>query len=239
MRAARLVRGLAICGTGVLAVLTLSGCLSLTANLAIDSDAKTTGAFAIGLQKQAASMLGIKNLGAFTSGINSPDATEGAGDLLSTSDCAASETDDEFVYTCTLTDADLSADGNPWTVTKNGNTITFSMVNKGASDDSASDLLQGGSLGQLTVNVSFPGEVTSITGEHVTQDSDTSVSIAAPLSDSVDVTVTSKASGHGGYSIALLLILVAAAAIAVGVFLVVHRRREQTPPPTDTPAPTA
>ena len=228
---ARRARVIGVSAIGALAVLALSGCLSMTANLTIDSAAKTTGTFAIGLEKQAASMLGMQDLDTFKSGITSPDVSEGTGDLLSTGDCVASETDTEFVYTCTLTDQDLSAAGNPWTVTKADNTITFRMVNQAASSDAGTDLLQGGSLGDLTVNVTFPGEITSVSGAQVTKESDTSVSIVAAVTDAVDVTVTSKANGSGGgYSTLLLVILVAAAVIAVVAFLVIHRRREKMPP---------
>lgn len=230
----RLSRVLAAGAVGALAVLTLSGCLSMTANLSIDSDAQTSGTFAIGLQKQAASLLGMKDLDTFTSGITSPDVSEGSGDLLSTGDCVASETDAEFVYTCTLTDQDLTTPDNPWTVTKSDDTITFHMVNQATSAEATDELLQGGALGDLTVNVTFPGEITSVTGDHVTKNSDTTITVAGSLSDAVDVTVTSKATGSGGGTSKVLLIIgiavLALIVIALVVFLAVRRKGSTTPP---------
>ena len=71
----------------------------MTADLNIDSDAKASGTLAIGLQKQAASMLGMTDLDSFSSGITS-EGSDAAGSVLSTGDCTPSETDAEYVYTC-------------------------------------------------------------------------------------------------------------------------------------------
>ncbi len=229
---------------GTVAVLTLSGCLSMTANLTIDSEAQTSGSFAIGLEKQAASMLGMTDLDTFASGIKSPDVSSGSGDLLSTGDCAASESDTEFIYTCTLSDADLAGGDNPWTVTKNGDSITFHMVNTATQSDEGDDLLQGGSLGTLNVNVTFPGEITSMTGEFATKTSDTSVAISSSMSDSVDVTVISKSSGATSGTLIKVLLIAGIAVLAIIVivviaYLVVRRRSDDEPPAlatTETPA---
>lgn len=210
----RIMRGVAVAAIGGLTVLTLSGCLSMTANLSISPDAKTTGTFAIGLQKQAAGMLGMKDLDTFKSGITSPDLSEGSSGLLSGDECAASETDIEFIYTCTLRGDEPASGDIPWTVTKSGDVITFHMVNK-ASDTSDNELLQGGSLGDLTVDVTFPGTITSVTGDKVTKTSDTTITIKAPMSDPVDVTVTSEASTASSSSKVILIIGIIVLAIVV------------------------
>lgn len=229
----RRARGLGFAAAGVVAVLSLSGCLSMTANLTIDSEAQTSGTFAIGLQKQAAGMLGMKDLDTFSSGITSPDFSSGTGDLLTTSDCTASETDTEFVYTCGLSDADLTSTDNPWTVTKDGDSITFHMVNNATADQSADDLLQGGSLGTLVVNVSFPGEITSVSGEFVTKTSDTSITVTSALSDAVDVTVVSKSSDSGG-ALGTVIVIIAIAVVAIILialiaFLITRRKSDELP----------
>ena len=228
----RFVRGLAAAGAGALAILTLSGCLSMTANLAIDSDAMATGSFAIGVQKQAASLLGMTDIDAFTSGITNPETTGDTGDLLSTGDCAATETDAEFVYTCSFAATAFTSDGTPWTITKSGDVITFRLVNQSTATDSSSELLQGGSLGDLTVNVTFPGEITSVTGDNVTKSSDTSITIASSMTDAVDVTVTSKATGAGasGSTVGKILMIVGIVilviiVIALIAFLVMRRKK--------------
>lgn len=228
----RRTRGLAFAAAGVVTVLSLSGCLSMTANLTIDSEAQTSGTFAIGLQKQAAGMLGMKDLDTFSSGITSPDVSSGTGDLLTTSDCTASETDTEFVYTCALSDAELTSKDNPWTVTKDGDSITFHMVNQATAEQNTDELLQGGSLGALTVNVTFPGEITSVSGDFVTKKSDTSITVSAALSDAVDVTVVSKSSASGGMSTVIVIIAIAVIAIiliALIAFLVTRRKSDEPP----------
>ena len=245
-RERRFVRGLALVAAGGLAVLTLSGCLSVNAAVDINSDAKASGTFAVGVEKQAAQMLGMTDLAAFEAGLQNPDMTAGSGDLLS-GDCTSSETDTEFVYTCKFTDTDFSASGteNPWTITKDGDAITFTMVNEGSTgDDASADLLGGGSLGTITVNVTFPGEITSITGEKVTKTSDTSATVSAAASDPVNVTITSKSSGGGGGAIGKILLIAGIAllviiVIALIAFLVMRGRKSPPAAPAVAAAPAA
>ena len=240
-RTRRITRHLAVIGVAGVAVLSLSGCLSMTANLEVASDATADGTFAIGVQKQAATMLGLTDLAAFEAGIKDPSMTEGSGDLLNTGDCVASETDAEFLYTCTFTDAAFtSGEENPWTITASDDVITFTLVNE-ASSGEGSELLSGGSLGQLTVDVTFPGEITSIVGEQVTKNSDTSATISAPMTDAVNVTITSKTSGGGGAISTVLIIvgiaLLAIILIALVLFLVMRGRGKDTTVPAAAAAP--
>ncbi|MHB8795995.1 MAG: LppM family (lipo)protein [Candidatus Nanopelagicales bacterium] len=230
----RLGRGLVIATVGALAVASLSGCLSMTADLNIDSDAKASGTLAIGLQKQAASMLGMTDLDSFSSGITS-EGSDAAGSVLSTGDCTPSETDAEYVYTCAFSgQAFTDAADGPWTITKSGDAITFALVNAGTSGlaggEDAAQMTGGASMGDLTVTVAFPGEITSVTGSMAEQTSDTTATIKGPLADVFEVTIVSKATGAGGGGIAKVLlvvglILLAIIVIAVVVALVMRGRK--------------
>jgi hypothetical protein len=119
-------RALGIATGGVAALLVLTGCLSITADMKINSDAKGTGTFALSLQKQAAKLMGIEDLKSFSSGIKQ-DSTTGAGNMLSDAKCEPSETADNFVLTCTFTDAEFTKTDELWTVTKANNQIVFAM----------------------------------------------------------------------------------------------------------------
>lgn len=223
----RLIRGAVLGIAGLIGVVSLSGCLSMTADLTIDSDAKTTGTVAIGVDKQAASMLGMKDLNSFKAGITSQDAASAGSGMLAGEQCTATETDSQFVYTCTLTGSEAPSSDIPWTVTKSGDTITFHLVTKPSED--SSQLLDGGSLGDLKVDVTFPGAITSVTGDKVTKDSDTTITISAAMTDAVDVTVTSAATSGSSLGKILLIVGVVAAAvilIALVVFLIVRGSRK-------------
>ena len=229
-RRRRITRAIALAATSGLAVLTLSGCLSLTANLTVDSDAKATGDLALGLQKQAAGMLGMSDLATFEEGLQSEELTGDGGGVFESGQCTASETDTEFLYTCTFTDtAFATSEDGPWTITKDGDVITFRLVNEGSggTDDPAADML-GSSMGDMTVNVTFPGPIQSITGDGATKNSDTTATVKVPLSDPADITITSAASSGGGIGTILLIVglaLLAIIVIGIIVALVLRGRK--------------
>lgn len=254
-RSRRTFRALCVAGIGAATVLTLSGCFSVTADIAIDSDANTSGTVAVGFQKSAMSMLGMtfddfaKD---FADKLDDPSGTSGETDGFDPASCTPSETASEFVMTCDITGGS-GAIGEDFTVTKSGDTITLHMIKRGLGDLAGSggprlDDLFGGSgplsglgggnlpseLGDLlggagklmsgatyTVNVKFPGDITSITGEFVEQTSDTSVSISAALTQALDVSVTSNSrpGGRGidARTVVLILLIVAVAVLGLAV----------------------
>jgi hypothetical protein len=260
-RSRRNLRALSVAAMVSAAVLTLSGCLSVTADIAIDSDAITSGTVAIGLQKSTMEMLGVtfddfsKDI---TDKLKDPSETSGELDGIDPASCKTSQTASEFVMTCDITPGP-DAMGEDFTVTKNGDSIELHMSKKGLGDLAGSDSsdledlfgdagplsgLGGGDdptsrLGDLlggaerfmsgatfTVNVQFPGDITSITGEGVEQTSDTSVSISSALTDSLDVSVTSNATPGSRVDVrtvvlVLLIVAVAVLGLAVVALLVV------------------
>lgn len=237
-----LTRAIALTATGGLAVLTLSGCLSLTANLTVASDATASGDLALGLQKQAAGMLGMTDLAAFEEGLKSPELTGDAGGLFDSGQCTASENDTEFLYTCTFTDtAFATPDDGPWTITKDGDVITFRLVNEGSGDaEDPTAAMLGGSMGDMTINVTFPGAIQSITGDGVTKTSDTSATVKVPLADAADITITSAASSSGGIGTILLIVgLVLLAIIIIGIVIALVMRGRKSPGAAAIAAPAA
>ncbi len=101
-KVSRILALAAACG---LAVLTLSGCIKVNADLAIDSDATGSGTLSLELQKQAAILMGMTDLDAFESGLTSGDL--GGQGLGAFGTCETSETDEAFVYTCSFSGRDV------------------------------------------------------------------------------------------------------------------------------------
>jgi len=228
----RWTRALGLATGGVAALLLLTGCLSITSDMTINSDAKGTGTFALSLEKKAAQLMGITDLKSFASGIKQ-DSTPGAGSIMSDAKCDPSETADSFVFTCTFTNAEFTKTDELWTVTKANNQIVFAMKNSpssGADTSQLTDLLGGGSLGDITVNLTFPGPIQSVTGAGVTKNSDTTATVKGSMTDSFDVTITSATSSGPkiGLIIAIVVGLLLLAAIVIGLVLfLVHRSNKR------------
>jgi hypothetical protein len=215
-------------------LLTLTGCLSITSDLTINADATGSGTFTLGLQKQAASLMGMSDLKSFSSGITQQDMAKSESNLLASGDCKASETSTEFVYTCTFKDAAFTKEDELWTIKKVGNEIVFSMKNAGSSGADAgqmADLLGGSSLGDITVNVTFPGPIQQVSGTGATKTSDTTATVKGAMTDQFDVSITSAASSRPpigliiGAAVALLLLL---AIIVVLVLFLVRRGKKSS-----------
>jgi hypothetical protein len=242
-RARRATRSAVVAAIAGFALLALTGCLSIQGDVSINSDAKASGTFSIMLQKQAAKMMGMSDLSSFSSGITKQDAAATSGDILSAGTCEPSETADNFVYTCTFSNAEFSKEGELWTIKKDGSKIVFQMKNAGgaaaggADAGQASDLLGGSSLGDITVNVTFPGTIEQVTGAGATKTSDTTATVKGAMTDTIDVTIISAASSSApiGLIIGGILGLLLLAAIIVGLVLFLVRRGKKADAPADVP----
>jgi hypothetical protein len=220
----RLTRAAGLTAVAGLALMTLSACISVTADMTIDSEAKATGTLSLEFEKQAASFMGISSLDDFKGGISQDDT---AGSLASLTDCVASENDTAYVYSCTFADQEFTKSGEaPWTITKQGDTVVMTVVNEGQSADAGSTLGDA-SLGSISISATFPGPITEVTGEGATKTSDTTVKVEASLTDAVNVTVVSEASGAGPLKSVLLIvgIIVVVGLIALAVIVLLMRRR--------------
>jgi hypothetical protein len=230
--ALRATRSAAVAAIAGFALLALTGCLSIQAVVSINSDAKGSGTFSIMLQKQAAKLMGMTDLSSFSSGITKQDAAASSGDILSAGKCEPSETADNFVYTCTFSEAAFAKEGELWTIKKDGSKIVFQMKNAGgaaaggADAGQMNDLLGGSSLGDITVNVTFPGTIEQVTGAGATKTSDTTATVKGAMTDTIDVTITSATSSSApiGLFIGGIIGLLLLATIIVGLVLFFVRR---------------
>jgi hypothetical protein len=220
----------ALAGACALAVATLTGCLSINADVTISPDATGTGTFSFALQKQAASFMGITDLAAFEKTASSGDLS-GAG-AKELKDCKTSETDTDFVYTCSFDNQEFTTADGLWTITKEGNAIVFHVVSKAQGGTQASDataLLGDASLGDVTINVTFPGPITAVTGAGAEKTSDTTAKITGSMTDTIDVTITGDASSSMPLSTILVVVVALAVLALIIVVLVVLLMRRRKP----------
>jgi hypothetical protein len=229
----RTTRLLGLVGACALAVAALSGCLKLDADLTINADATASGTLDIEFQKEAAGFLGISDLASFEENFTGEEL---GADLGQFSDCTTSESDTAYVYSCTFEDEAFDSPDNPWTITKEGDLITLSVVNEGqSSEDDA--LLGDASLGSISVSATFPGPITAVSGDAAEKTSDTTATISGSLTDAIDASVTSEASSQAFSLSALLVVLLTLAVIALIVIVVVvmimrrRRAREEVDSP--------
>lgn len=235
-RPTRRIVGLAAACVG--ALLTLTACIDINADVTVNPDATGTGTFELVLQKQAAAMLGVTSADQLGSQI----AAEGSGGIPGMTDCTASETDAGYVYSCSFANETFTGSDGPWTITKSGETLVFAVRGNAAADatgDAADEpnLLGDTSLGTMTVKVTFPGPISQITGTGVEKTSDTTATISTDLGQSVDVSITAAASS-GGLALAPIIVVVVALlviALIVAVAVVMIRRRK--PAAAALPAP--
>lgn len=226
----------------------LTGCLNVTGNVTIASDASVSGTLGIALDKTMANTLGITNPDDLIAAMN--DQAQG-GDLTSfnCASWAGGETSTDYTATCTFEHKAMTDPAGPFTVSVSDDTITLHAVNKGSDLGNDSPLPAGASIGSMLITAHFPGSILSIS-PGVTKVDETTATFGGPVEKSFDQTITSKTSGGGGPiggSVLDFLVagaaLVLLAAIVVAVIAVVLSRRRKAPvsddpstwaPPTTT-----
>lgn len=211
--------------------LVLSGCLSVTTTMVVNSDATASGEFSIAVAREPAALLGISSADA----LNGALGESGQADFAASSDCVASEDDTFLRLTCPFENQAFN-DPTDWLqVQREGDSISIAVRNEGQQED-----LIDMPLGTLTFEVQTPGPIRSITGAYATQTADNAARVSASMSDKIDVLITSDATGSASLAwlpIAIgLAILVMLIAIVVLLVLLLKRRR---PAPQGTQAPAA
>lgn len=225
----------ALTGLAVLAVVTLSGCIKVDANVAINPDATASGTFAFELQRDAASFLGIGDLATFEQQIDEGALTDGQ-ELDSFQECVTGESDTGYTYTCTFANTAFSEPDGLWRIAKEGSTIVFTMASEGAGEDGAeaASMLGDAGMGSIDVTVEFPGTITAVQGDLVERTSDTTARVSASMMDTIDVTIRSEDGASQGGVAAIIVVAIAVGVVVlliVAVILLVMRRRAGTRAP--------
>lgn len=231
----------ALAGIAALSVISLSGCIKVDANVAINSDATASGTFAFELQKDAASFLGISDLASFEQQIDEGALTEGQ-ELDSFQECVTGESATGYTYTCTFANTAFTEPDGLWRIAKEGSIIVFTMASEGAGEDGAeaASMLGDAGMGSIDVTVEFPGTITSVQGDLVEKTSDTSARVKASMMDTIDVTIRSEDGAAQGGVAGIIVVAIAAGVVVlliVAVILLIMRRRAGTRAPELPAAP--
>lgn len=157
-------RAVATAAAAALVAVTAAGCVSMDTNLSLDARGNADGGLEAAVDKQAASMLGIASLDSFEQQMTSDLDSDFAESLAGQADMEFSETDTSYVVRANLSGVALTEED--FRAGVDGEQVYFHFENEG--DDSGMDL----EMGSLTVEVTFPGPVTEVTGaEQVDEDS--------------------------------------------------------------------
>lgn len=227
-----MTRTLSTIAVSATSAILLTGCLSIDADLSVQSDGLVSGELTLEVSEQAAGLLGVTSSEALVEQLQSGQL-EG-GEATSDLDCVAVERTGALAMTCSFKDQEFSEPEELWWITTDEDSVTF-HAKGGEESDTSDEELFGDFLtfGGYTMNVTMPGKITAVTGEFVEQTSDNSIRIDASLSDVFNVTVESE-KGSGGLPawlwIVLGLILLAALAAVTLLFI---RRRKTTPPTSE------
>jgi len=201
------------------ALVTLTGCIDVAGNVTVNSDASATGTITMSMERESAALFGIDGAETLTEAFTSGEILEEG--LIPQENCIAEETSDRIGIACTFENTVFDEPGELWQITRIDDSIEMRILNLAVNDIGM--LPADIPVGQLLITATFPGPITSIEGDFVTQIDDTTAQVDAALSDFVNVTITAQASTNPPWIPILGGLLVAA--LAVGGFVFWNRRR--------------
>jgi hypothetical protein len=220
-----------------MAILTLTACIDVTYKLTVNSDATLSGAFTAAISKEAMAPLGVTSKEQLGEALTSGDMDLGVDNEVAQS-CVESEDATNFIVTCTVANVQASELDDAWSLTKTGDELTLNVVSEsqgGTGDEAA--MPEGMSLGQFSFTATFPGPISSITGNGATKVDENTVTVAGSLSENFNVTVVAASEPSGSAVKLLILVLLAIAVLAVfAVAMVLLRKGKKQDAPAETAA---
>jgi len=211
----RTKRSAGLVAVAAMAILTLTACIDVTYKLTVNSDATLSGAFTAAISKEAMAPLGVTSKEQLGEAVTSGDMDLGVDNEVAQS-CVESEDATNFIVTCTVANVQASELDDAWSLTKTGDELTLNVVSEsqgGTGDEAA--MPEGMSLGQFSFTATFPGPISSITGNGATKVDENTVTVAGSLSENFNVTVVAASEPSGSAVRLLILVLLAIAVLAV------------------------
>jgi hypothetical protein len=196
-----------------------------------------SGAFTAAISKEAMAPLGVTSKEQLGEALTSGDMDLGVNNEVAQS-CVESEDATNFIVTCTVANIQASELDDAWSLTKTGDELTLNVVSEsqGGSGDEAA-MPEGMSLGQFSFTATFPGPISSITGNGATKVDENTVTVAGSLSENFNVTVVASSEPSGSAVKLLILVLLAIAVLAVfAVAMVLLRKGKKQEAPAETAA---
>lgn len=221
MRTSSLGRTGGILALVTVAALALTGCVDVTYNVSVNPDSTVSGSLVLEVNKQAAKVLGISSAADLDSKIKSGElSSQTEAEVVS--NCAATETDDSLALNCAFSNLEVSDISKDWSLTTEGDSATLHLVSNASAGMTSLPTDMG--LGTATVNITFPGAITAVTGEHASQTGTSTVVVSSDISEPIDVTVTGVVATGASIMWLIYLGLGLLAVIVVAALVLVLRR---------------
>ena len=217
----RTKRSAGLIALATMAILVLTSCIDVTYKLTVNSDATLSGAFMAAISKEAMAPLGVTSKEQLGEAVTSGDMDLGVDNEVAQS-CVESEDATNFIVTCTVANVQASELDDAWSLTKTGDELTLNVVSEsqgGTGDEAA--MPEGMSLGKFSFTATFPGPISSITGNGATKVDENTVTVEGSLSENFNVTVVAASEPNGSATKLLILVILAIAVVAVFVVAIV------------------
>jgi hypothetical protein len=218
------------------AILALTGCMSVTYKLSVNSDATLSGTLQVQLAREIASTFGITSKDLLSDSITSGELSENL-DAQVAKNCKVAEDSTNYTVNCSVDHVQASDIDESWSLTKVGTNLTFHIVSAGQGEDaSTSSLMPDMELGQFTFSATFPGAISSVTGEGATKTDANTVEVKGSLSKNIDVTVVASSEGSSSNSnLIIFLVIGIAVVILLVISLLILRRPKKRQAPAEDP----
>ncbi|MFZ4485917.1 MAG: LppM family (lipo)protein [Candidatus Nanopelagicales bacterium] len=212
----------------VLAVAVLSSCMNITYSLVANPDATVSGTLQLQVAKEAASMLGIATAEDLATQLKSGELTD-AGDSKVLDNCVSGSDETYIVLNCGVTNAPLTDIDDGWSLVREGDTLVMQV----RTDSGATGEEPTVDLGEVTITVTFPGDVISVEGNGVTKTAPDTIVAKGSIDETLDFTVTASALGAGAGGMVPIWILLIGFIVVIGALalLLFLRRRSASPAP--------
>ena len=211
-----------------LAVAVLSSCMNINYSLVANPDATVSGTLQLQVAKEAASMLGITTAEDLATQLKSGELTD-AGDSKVLDNCVPGSDETYIVLDCGVTNAPLTDIDDGWSLVREGDTLVMHV----RTDSGATGEEPTVDLGEVTITVTFPGDVISVEGNGVTKTAPDTIVAKGSIDETLDFTVTASALGAGAGGMGPIWILLIGFIVVIGALalLLFLRRRSASPAP--------
>ncbi len=217
-------RSAGLIAVATMAMLVLTACLNVTYTLTINSDATVSGALKAGISKEVMSTLGVTSKQQLDDAIVSGQLDTGVNGEVS-QDCVVTDDATNWIIICTVANAQLTDINEMWSLTKADGNLTLHVVSDNLANQVEEEAMPNMDLGTLSFTATFPGPISSITGNGATRIDDNTFTIQGSLNETFDVTVVGAAEpSSSATTIWVFVILGIAILVVIAIIFAVLRK---------------
>ena len=207
-------------------MLVLTACLNVTYKLTINSDATVSGSLQAGIAKEVMKSLGVTSKEQLDDAIVTGKLDTGVNGEVS-QDCVVTDDATNWIITCTVVNAQITDINDAWSLTKADGNLTLHVISDSPADAAAEEMAPDMNVGTLSFTATFPGPISSITGNGATKVDDNTFTIAGSLGDSFDVTVVGAEEPSRSTMTVVIIAIAGLIVLAILVVLVFAIRRRK------------